>query len=118
MSETEPAATRGTGTAEMVAQVEAAYRGMAQRCGHRPAANDAAARMTAREAHDYALAFLAGEQRGTTFDIGCPDFGLRPTLVYLIESARCLCTTRYVMAVKLLQLPQLELSETQRRVPT
>lgn len=44
------------------------------------------------------------EEEARTFDIGCPDFHDRPTLILIVEAARSLCGMQRHRAAELLRL--------------
>ncbi len=91
---------------EAFSQLESAYRVMASRAQHRPAAltdepSDADLSM---EATRYAAGWLEDEQRDLARVIDCPNDADRTAVVYAIEAARALCTGDHRAARELLEL--------------
>lgn len=102
---------------KLVAQIADAYRQLAERANYRPGApSDGHGTITVpveeldldREAHEYAVRWLA-EERDGRFLIGCPDYSGGPLMVYLVEAARATCAVNYVLAQELVTMAQAEL---------
>lgn len=98
-------------------QVQEIYRRMAREARYRPAApSDGLGNITVplgqldlgREAAAYAEAW-GREEQSLDFFLGCPSFGDRPALVFLVEAARLLNGVERQGAAHLLRMALAEL---------
>lgn len=100
-------------------QIEGAYRRMAEEGKYRPAApSDGFGSVTVpeeelnldAEASQYVERRWSEEDRGQ-YDLGVPDGGDRPALIFAIEATRLLCGTDRAHAAKLLRMAADELDK-------
>jgi hypothetical protein len=88
---------------------QAAYRRMAREAHYRPAApSDGFGNITGRlnldrEARDYAADWRGDEDR-RQYNLGCPSFEDRETLIFIVEAARLLCGVQRRGAAELLRM--------------
>lgn len=101
----------------VAAQIGEAYREMAERAKYRPAApSDGLGNITIpkeklnieEESASYTPDWWKAEDDGA-FHVGVPSYEGRKALIFLIEAARNVCSVRYDMAIRLLEMATLEL---------
>jgi hypothetical protein len=111
---------------ERYGRYRTAYLAMAKQARYRPAAPSDGmghillskeemldpARLT-REAHKYALKFLAADD-AMEYEIGCPDFRFNRAFCYAIEAATALCSPNSDLATDLLRMAIEEIASEAR----
>ena len=101
---------------EIVMQVTQVYRKMAKTARYRPAASgdgmgsvDLPLGPIDREAATYTAGWLEEEDSGV-YNLGYPDYQLRPALIYIVEAARCMNGMDLGTARKLLRMAGAEMA--------